>query len=174
MASGRAQPGGQSGAPVHPGAGRAGQCAAWRHARRLGMTVERPGSEAEREPTVWEWLRSLLRFRPIPIPEPRAAPPPYQPPELPSAPEPREEGRAWLSISHRTVRIPVAVLLALIAQRSLDQRSGELWVSIVLYGVAGVLFGWAVWAGDIPFERPEESNARAGAIRARLVFLLPA
>ena len=138
------------------------------------MTVKRPASEAEREPTVWEWLRSLLRFRPIPIPEPRAAPPPSQPPGRPSAPEPREAGRAWLSISQRTVRIPVAVVLALIAQRSLEQRSGELWVSIALYLIAGLLFGWAVWAGDIPFERPEEADVPAGPVRARLVFLLPA
>jgi hypothetical protein len=47
-------------------------------------------------------------------------------------------------------------------------------VSVTLYLVAGGLFGWAVWSGDIPFERPEEPGGSASPIRARLIFLLPA
>jgi hypothetical protein len=75
------------------------------------------------------------------------------------------------------VRIPLAILLALIAQRSLEQHAGkpdEIGVGVALYLIGGALFGWAVWAGDVPFERPEESGLRAAPIRARLVFLLPA
>ncbi len=133
-----------------------------------------PEYEPEHEPTVWEWLRSVLRFRPIPIPEPKAAPsgPPRRAPR--AEPERPKEGRGYPTVTPRQLRIPVAVLLALIAQRSLEQRSAELGVSVGLYLLAGALLGWAVWAGDIPFEQPEASGVPAMPIRPRLIFLLPA
>ena len=137
------------------------------------MAVERPGGSADREPTVLEWLRSLLRGRPIPIPEPRAGPPP-PPSTVPASPEPLGAARAWIKVTPRQLRVPVALLLALIAQRSLEQRTGELWLSVALYLIAGALFAWGVVAGDVPFERPEESVAPARPIRARLIYLLPA
>jgi hypothetical protein len=90
------------------------------------MAVERPGGSADREPTVLEWLRSLLRGRPIPIPEPRAGPPP-PPSTVPASPEPLGAARAWIKVTPRQLRVPVALLLALIAQRSLEQRPG-LWL----------------------------------------------
>jgi hypothetical protein len=68
----------------------------------------------------------------------------------------------------------VALLLALIAQRSLEQKTGELWMSVAMYLIAGGFFAWAVVAGDIPFERPQEVDAPARPIRARLLYLLPA
>jgi len=137
------------------------------------MTPGEPGGSVEHEPTVLEWLKSLLRGRPLPIPEPHAAP--LAPlPRWPASPPPGEAPRTRIGISPRLLRIPVALILALIAQRSLEEKTGELWMSVAMYLIAGGFFAWAVVAGDIPFERPQEVDAPARPIRARLLYLLPA
>ena len=137
------------------------------------MAAESPEGPPGREPTVLDWVKSLLRGRPIPIPEPRAAPMPVLP-SKPLPPAPPAARREWPRPTARQLRIPVGLLLALIAQRALEQRTGELWLSVVLYLIAAALFGWAVWAGDIPFEHPEESGRPAESMRPRLINLLVA
>ena len=98
---------------------------------------------AEVEPTVLDWFISLLRFRPIPIPEPGTRPTAPVPPLI-ATPKVATEGAAIrLQIAH--VRVPAALLLAFVAQIGLaSHRQGF----VVLYLAAAVLVGWAVWAGD--------------------------
>ncbi len=100
---------------------------------------------AEVEATVLDWFISLLRLRPIPIPEPGTQPATLVPPPETKAKASVEAVTSSLRIAH--VRVPAALLLAFVAQIGLASHS-----NVVLFGglylAAAVLVGWAVWAGD--------------------------
>ena len=101
--------------------------------------------QIESEPTVLDWFLSLLRLRPIPIPDPGTPPEKIARPKVEPAvrAQPREAIRP--TIAH--FRVPVALLLALIAQIGISSRSNTA-VFVALYLAAAALVGWAVWAGD--------------------------
>ncbi|MFQ5921982.1 MAG: ArnT family glycosyltransferase [Anaerolineales bacterium] len=105
------------------------------------MATER----AEVEPTVLDWFISLLRLRPIPIPEPGTQPTaPVLPPAI-KAKASTEGVAIRLRIAH--VRVPAALLLAFVAQIGLASHS-NVAVFVGLYLAAAALVGWAAWAGD--------------------------
>jgi hypothetical protein len=118
------------------------------------------------EPSVLDWFKSILRGRPIPIPEVQ--------PETVSSPRQIESGArlepaepempfSWRAlvaeIQPAHVRLPVALCLAFIAQFGLAQRMGSIPVDIGLYVAAGLIIGWAFLAGDFRLEQPAESHA---------------
>ncbi len=105
------------------------------------MATER----AEAEPTVLDWFKSLLRLRPIPIPEPGTRPTAPVPP--PSAQTASSTERTSIRVQAAHVRVPAALLLAVVAQIGLSSHS-NVPVFVALYLAAAALVGWGVWAGD--------------------------
>ncbi|MGH2605941.1 MAG: ArnT family glycosyltransferase, partial [Anaerolineales bacterium] len=100
------------------------------------MTTSPPG-----EPSVLDWVRSVLRGRPIQIEEGKVPDwVPELPPETPSA----ERWRPTWALA----RLPLALLLALFAQFGLEARSGPVSAYLVFYLAAAGLVGWSVWVGD--------------------------
>lgn len=157
------------------------------------------GSPGGAEPSVLDWLLSLLRGKPIPIPgaesaeqktdtglpeAPRAvgptqapAPAPYQttPPDWMPAPVPVGQPTVVeLRIRAPHLRLPVALLLAFVAQYGLERRAGTIVPSLVLYAIAVGIAGWAVWAGDIPFETLLASKSEFRPLSFRPIYLAAA
>ncbi|MFV1859858.1 MAG: glycosyltransferase family 39 protein [Anaerolineales bacterium] len=116
---------------------------------------------AEVEPTVLDWFISLLRLRPIPIPEPGTQPAAPVPPLAARAEAPIERAAIRLQIAH--LRVPAALLLAFVAQIGLASHS-NVALFVGLYLAAAVLVGWAVWAGDFgELVRPRTRHGAAVA-----------
>jgi len=116
---------------------------------------------AEVEPTVLDWFISLMRLRPIPIPEPGTQPAAPVPPLAARAEAPIERTAIRLQIAH--FRVPAALLLAFVAQIGLASHS-NVAVFVGLYLAAAVLVGWAVWAGDFgELVRPRTRHGAAVA-----------
>jgi hypothetical protein len=135
------------------------------------------------EPTVLDFIKSLLKGKPLPIPSPgeAAGPPqhveekPQKQPELadeqivPSpAPVPLSPPVAlpWLSF--------LALGIALVAQLSLQPRPTRSWhTGLILYGLAAGLLIWSTWKSEwLPAEMPEvEENAEDYRVRARWLYL---
>lgn len=93
------------------------------------------------EPTVLDWVRSLLRGRPIPIGAGEV--PDWVPAPSPEAPPGERWRPTWAHI-----RLPLALFLALFAQFGLEGHNGPVAAYLVFYLAAAALVGWAVWAGD--------------------------
>ncbi|HEY45230.1 MAG TPA: glycosyltransferase family 39 protein [Anaerolineae bacterium] len=122
------------------------------------------------EPTVLDWFKSLFRLRPIPIPE--EVVPKVKPKVKPAPPViPVVKERPTIRVTAAHLRIPIALFLALMAQFGLEQRSGSVTTSIVLYVIAAGLLGWAFWVGDIPAASELKSRKRFRAITVRVPFL---
>lgn len=93
------------------------------------------------EPTVLDWVRSVLRGRPIRVDTGEV--PDWVPVPAPESPPGERWRPTW---GH--FRLPLAVFLALFAQFGLEGRGGPIAVYLVLYIAAAVLVGWAVWAEE--------------------------
>ncbi len=154
-----------------------------------------PPSTGGAEPSVLDWLLSLLRGKPIPIPgtaradlpvdetstqaplaatdagvpaptPSRTTPPDWRPSLAAATLAPIE-----LRVRAPHLRLPVALLLAFVAQYGLERRSGSIVFSLILYALAAGIAGWAVWAGDIPFARLSSSTAEIRPLSLRPVLL---
>lgn len=124
---------------------------------------------AETEPTVLDWFVSLVRLRPIPIPEPGTQPTAPVPP--PTAQAKISSDRAAIRVQVAHVRVPAALLLAVVAQIGLSSHS-NVPVFVGLYLTAAVLVGWAVWSGDfgeVAMPSARRTTAVAAADRRWLV-----
>jgi hypothetical protein len=118
------------------------------------------------EPTVLDWFQSLLRLKPIPIPETGRPAPAIRRPLQPRA---ATTGLGF-RVTAAQLRLPVALLLAFLAQAGLEKRGEGVGLSIGLYILAGGLGAWAARARD--FEHPGEAAAEAVApARVRLPYL---
>jgi uncharacterized membrane protein len=143
-----------------------------------------PAVTVGEQPSVLDWLKSVLRGHPLPIPDEgeAAAPPPVPPPSPPRQPSARR-----VDFHASQLRLPVGLLLVLVAQAGLDRfeprsETPTAWIFILLAGV-GVLV-WAIRAGDLAFpeaasDGPPRADARvrgsyliAGAILSLGAFLL--
>lgn len=138
------------------------------------------------EPSVLDWVKSILRARPIPIPRPSESPPVAPPPE----PTPRVRSapaRPAVRLQADQVRLPLAVLLILIAQVGFEafrprNETPVSWIAVLLAGIG--LLVWAVWRRDVEFGPVQEqagireeapvrfSYLIAGALLSLLAFLL--
>lgn len=112
------------------------------------MTTDSPLKTTDPEPTVLDWFLSVLRLRPIPIPDAPVAeisPAPINVAVPIKSPEPAE--RMQVSVRAVHLRTPVALLLAFFGQAGLA-RHESVWLSVGVYMTAAALVGWGVWAGD--------------------------
>ena len=167
--------------------------------------------QSSNEPTVLDWLKSLLKLKPIPIPNLEAA-------HLESEPGPsrgavdeavseyaipsdlsEREGRAiaapldvdgreraasvWEDVAHPApaedlpppspaarIRLPAALVLALLAQRSLEAKAGGATMGIVLYLLAAGLAGWALWKEDFVLRGAPDVSTDGTVLSIRPIY----
>ncbi len=124
--------------------------------------------EQASEPTVLDWFQSLLRLDPIPIPEPGtssvAAPP--QPSPAEAKPVARPAGtRLEFRLQRAHLRIPLALILAFLAQLNLE-RHQSVGISVAFYLLAAGLLGWGLWDGDLGEAEAVAESARAKSTQA--------
>jgi hypothetical protein len=141
-----------------------------------------PETPAERdpgwdEPSVLDWLKSLLRGRPIPIPTYTEETPPVpidveSEPEPAQQPEPAPRMPFQLRLAH--LRLPLAIFLALLAQYGVEGKGGMLWMKLLIYALAVVLGGWALWEGDFPLSAPASTSDPASAASFKLSYMAAA
>lgn len=147
-----------------------------------------PNGSPPEEPSVLDWVKSVLRGRPIPVPTPGAARPETRP-IVAQVPKPIGEARAAPEIRIRgaQVRLPAAILLILVAQfglESFEPRSGTpTGLTWILVAGIGLLI-WSVRRGDIAWLQVGEAAGPvvdspvrgryllAGAILSLVAFLL--
>jgi hypothetical protein len=123
------------------------------------------------EPSVLDWLKSLVRGRPLPIPE---GPEESAIVGLPLALEEEPQREVTLSTFHFSAsqfRLPVALLLALTAQFGLERRGESIWISIALYVLAAVVIAWGTWAEDFHYSPPPTSNKKISPVSYRPAYL---
>ncbi len=124
------------------------------------------------EPSVLDWLKSLVRGHPIPIPE---GPVESAIDDLPMQAvdeEPQQEAiLSTFRFEASQFRLPVALLLALAAQFGLERREGSIWISIVLYILAGVVIAWGTWSKDFFYKTPPTSDERVSPVTYRPALL---
>jgi hypothetical protein len=108
------------------------------------------------EPSVLDWLKSLLRGKPISIPEAGDAL------RVEAVPEPPAEDQR--TVAERMIlvgviilsqfRLPAAIFLSLVAQYLLENYREDTRLAILLYIVAGGLTVWALWKRDFKVKHP--------------------
>jgi hypothetical protein len=128
------------------------------------MTMGDQPLPSESEPTVLDWVKSILRLKPIPIPEHvdveetvEEISPPSVPQPIFTKPESAVESAIQqdaIRISAKHVRLPIALLLGFFAQFSLESRVENIAFAIGMYLIAAVLVGWAVWERDFSLIYP--------------------
>ncbi len=131
------------------------------------------GPEPRPEPSVLDWFKSLLRLKPIPVPDEESAPPA----EFPREALIREalEAKPVFHLRWAHLRLPLALFLAMFAQVRLELRSQPIWLSVVIYAFAAMLAGLAIWAGDLVVGRPRQrEGVDVGFVQVRLTFLAAA
>ena len=147
-------------------------------------------AQGSEEPSVLDWLKSLVRGHPIPIPE---GPPDHIIDDLPAQltseathlDEPLvadssanffsrfQIALAFIFTDHR-VRFPVALLLALAAQFGLERREGSAGISIALYILAAVFVAWGTWPKISIQKLLPTSNEKVGPVTYRPALLIAA
>lgn len=138
-------------------------------------TIPESNSQDAKEPSVLDWLKSLARGRPIPIPEGPveivAADPPME--ALDEGPQP-EAVLSPFRFETSQFRLPVALLLALAAQFGLERRADSIWISIALYILAAVVISWGAWSNDFIYTPPPISSEKANLVTYRPALLFAA
>jgi hypothetical protein len=124
------------------------------------------------EPTVLDWFRSLLRGRPLHIPD-AASPPATELRAEPASQPPRPAAPAFrLTPAH--LRFPAALILALFAQFALEHHGEGPFVGVVFYLLAALMMAWAAWKGDVPVELPASNGSQKPEPAYRPGFLVAA
>jgi hypothetical protein len=135
----------------------------------LEQTDQPQPQDSGDEPSVLDWVMSLLSGKPIAIPDHDVPAPVVE-----GAP-PRRERRLVtrldlappLEWNWSLARLPVALILAMFAQLGLEGKTESAWVSIGLYLAAAVLVGWAVWDWRSAIHPPEDATIALRALRFR-------
>ena len=155
----------------------------------LGSIMENmdklPTNEPNAEPSVWEWFVSLLRRKPIPIPEEGQLPPqkePFEPIQEPQyLPDIDGDNASFLTqmvaaihlaLTTKKLRVPIAIFFALLAQFALEFKPANIRLPIIFYAWALILIGWATWAGDFRFDKFDRQHASTDESGVRLYYLL--
>ena len=136
-----------------------------------------------REPSVLDFLKSLLRGKPIPIPSAEEPPQPTQPmPEQPQvglveseeepAPiQPPAKPPARVTLPWRSL---LALAIALVAQISLQPRPNRTWIpGLILYLLAAGVLIWAAWRREwSPADLPDQQvHPEDYSVHARWLYL---
>ena len=111
---------------------------------------QQPAQPEPIEPTVLDWLKSILRGKPIAIPEDVGTAGTILLTSSRDESEPSEEAETLspLKMLPAHFRLPAALFLGMIAQFLLERREGDPRLAIVLYVIAGALTFWAFWKQD--------------------------
>ena len=119
-----------------------------------------PGESSPVEPSVLDWIWSLLRGRPLPIPASRRGlTAPYLGP-TPAARPARAVPSARVSARQlRLLAIPILFLLIQAGLESWEPRSETPWAWVVGLIVATEILLWSLLRGDLPLG---EAGAKAG------------
>ncbi|MGD8605454.1 MAG: glycosyltransferase family 39 protein, partial [Anaerolineales bacterium] len=117
------------------------------------------------EYTVLDWVKSLLRGKPLEIPsseqhQAEAS----QKPEI-KAPRVEKPERSTAQFQDdfdlpAVLRFPMAIFLAMLAQLMFETQAGSMLTRILLYLLAGALTVWAYLAGDFDMELPAIDEAK--------------
>lgn len=136
------------------------------------MEPEEIGRQSEGEPSVLDWVKSVLSRKPIQIPDQPESQPPV------AIRQPIETKRVFerpsIQLSARQIRLPTGLFLAFIAQRQLETRVGPVWISLVMYLISAGLVVWGYLAGDFPFSAPTDREVEPRSIRFRPGYFLAA
>lgn len=104
-----------------------------------------------------------------PAAQPQALPPASEQPGVASAAPPAIRLEVNIRAAH--LRLPVGLLLGLVAQLGLERKPENLFPSLVLYALAAVMLGWAAWAGDFGRRVPPQSEQPIRTLRFRPSWL---
>jgi len=95
--------------------------------------------------------------------------PVVEPPEGPPAERPAIRVEIHLRAAH--VRLPVALILALVAQLGLERKPENLLPTLILYVLGLAVAGWAAWEGDLGLSLPAVADRPALVLRFRPLWL---
>ena len=128
------------------------------------------------EPTIWDWVKSCLRGRPLPLPVPaEEAAPAASDTEIEPGPAefqvPPGIGARRPRFRAAQLRLPMALFLAFTAQLGLERRLGSAGWSLLLYLAAAALVAWAMWEQDFELPGPLVRPSAIGAFTYRPAFL---
>ena len=150
-----------------------------------------PWGDEKEEPTILDWLKSVLHGKPLDLPKPDGL----------GAEKLRIDigrgiGKRFFSASTKEnqlsgsdgdgseapssqrgltparLRVPVAFLLGLVAQAGLEARGETLAVSVGLYLFAAALIGWAAWEGDFTISQAPQIDVERHTLEIRIVPLV--
>ena len=139
------------------------------------IPIPETDSQEFTEPSVLDWVKSLLRGRPIPIPDEPVEIAIQDPVMDKVEEEPRRDAiLSGFRFDASQFRLPVALLLAFTAQFGLEHRGGSLWISIALYILAAVIIAWGTWSKDFTYTAPQTSEEKASPVTFRPAFLIAA
>jgi hypothetical protein len=136
----------------------------------------KPKQHLEAEPTVLDWVKSLVRGKPLDIPEegkPSVAVKKVKKPKPRAAVE-KEAVRFTDRFRAARIRLPAALILAFIAQFGLEGKEAGVTISIILYVCAAALIIRAVRFGDFQLEAVEKEEGEVTALAFRPIFLIGA
>jgi hypothetical protein len=140
------------------------------------MTKEDQPVRSQSEPTVLDWVKSLFRLKPIPIPDSvdveeqeELSLPPLEMKSVIEEIQPDLETSVRsepIRISAKQLRLPAAIFLGFLAQFALELRFGNVFIAVAIYLVAGLLVGWAAWSGDFRLPLPSivEEEPKRGQV----------
>jgi 4-amino-4-deoxy-L-arabinose transferase-like glycosyltransferase len=69
------------------------------------------------------------------------------------------------------LRLPVGLILALVAQLGLERKPENLLPTLILYALGLAIAGWAAWEGDIGLSMPAAAERPVQVLRFRPVWL---
>jgi hypothetical protein len=136
---------------------------------------------SENEPTIWDWVKSLFKLKPIPIPDPKEVVKPIDAVSPQVEPEPiLEEFKPEIEldikseavrISAKHLRLPLALFWAMLAQFLLESRHGNIIIAVVIYIFAALIVGWAAWEGDFNVPFPVNRVVNPSQVKVRIPYL---
>jgi hypothetical protein len=135
---------------------------------------EQGKQKPEAEPSVLDWVKSIFSGRPIPIPADDEAAKEAETPLSDEAVNEVVKAKTRWVFKASQFRVPLALLLALMAQFGLEQRTGSIWVSVAFYVTAALLIGWAAWNRDFALVHAPLLPAKMSQVQVRPPFLVTA
>jgi len=117
-------------------------------------------SETISEPSVLDWVKSLFKLKPLPIPERAAAGPVVELRRVVAQPVAPASTQIDIRKLAGQLRLPAALLLAFIAQVGLEQHK-NVRSNVLLYLLAGGLIGWSLWRGELDRETEKTKLERS-------------
>ena len=135
---------------------------------------EQNNGSLNRDLSVLDWVKSIIRGQPIPIPpETSSASEPVHTPAR-QVPEdlPQEQRARSILLSPAQIRFPAAIFLGLVAQFILENYREDPTLAIAFYVIAGLLIFWAVWRSDYRIEPVAALSPPFAMIRFRPTYLV--